>query len=509
MGVEFVLICLILVCGFYVAWNIGANDVANAMGTSVGSGALTLKWAVVLAAIFEFAGAYIVGSNVSKTVRKGIFDPTEIANQYSAEYAPYILACGMIAALLAAGTWLLIATWMSWPVSTTHSIVGAVVGFGVLSLGYNGVKWSQVGLISAGWVISPLLSATVAYIVFGIILRTVFYKRNPVAAARLVAPRLVFILMFVMTGMTCYKGLKPMWKRLEMEPKDPSFMLSVVAVAGVLGFIGYCITKFALRNTVSAKADSDSPVNNPMLDADISRSLAKTIKHLQRVKNSSAGEMQEKAKALLSDAKVMQDAALEQVTTNSDSDELRQVEKIFCVLQIFTACLVAFAHGSNDVANAIGPLSAAYQAVNERIISSTSSTPNWALLLGGAGIVIGLATWGWKVIRTVGEKITELTPSRGFCAEFAAAITILFASVLPIGLPISTTHTLVGAVLGVGLARGINALNLKTMRDILAGWAITIPAGALLCMLFYFILKLIFVDSGWVDTIPPPTSLPG
>ena len=505
MGVEYVLIGLILVCGFYVAWNIGANDVANAMGTSVGSGALTLTWAVVLAAIFEFAGAYIVGSNVSKTVRKGIFDPMEIANQYSPEHAPYILACGMIAALLAAGTWLLIATWMSWPVSTTHSIVGAVVGFGVVSLGYNGILWNQVGLISAGWVISPLISATVAYVVFGILLRTVFYKRNPVAAARKVAPRLVFILMFVMTGLTCFKGLKPMWKEMKRDPKDPMFMLGVAAVAAGLGLIGYIITKFALRNKMAANQDSETgATSNPVLDADVSRSLAKTVKHLQRVKNNSSGEMQEKAKNLLSEAESLQDAALEQISTNTDSEDMRQVEKIFSVLQIFTACLVAFAHGSNDVANAIGPLSAAYQAVNERVISSTSSTPGWALLLGGCGIVIGLATWGWKVIKTVGEKITELTPSRGFCAEFAAAITILLASVLPIGLPISTTHTLVGAVLGVGLARGINALNLKTMRDIVAGWAITIPAGALLCMLFYFILKLIFVDSGWVDTIAAP-----
>lgn len=504
MGVEYVLIGLILVCGFYVAWNIGANDVANAMGTSVGSGALSLKWAVVLAAIFEFAGAYIVGSNVSKTVRKGIFDPTEIANQYSLEHAPYILACGMIAALLAAGTWLLIATWMSWPVSTTHSIVGAVVGFGVVALGFNGVQWSKVGLISAGWVISPLISATVAYIVFGILLKTVFYKKNPVAAARKVAPRLVFILMFVMTGLTCFKGLKPMWKEMKRDPEDPMFMLSVAAVAAVLGLVGYGATKFFLRKKDNSKDASESEStsgSNPILDADVSRSLAKTIKHLQRVKNNSSGEMQEKAKGLLADAESLQTTALEQITTNTDSDDLREVEKIFCVLQIFTACLVAFAHGSNDVANAIGPLSAAYQAVNERVISTTSSTPNWALLLGGCGIVIGLATWGWKVIKTVGEKITELTPSRGFCAEFAAAITILLASVLPIGLPISTTHTLVGAVLGVGLARGINALNLKTMRDIVAGWAITIPAGALLCMLFYFILKLIFVDSGWVNSI--------
>ena len=504
MGVEYVLIGVILLCGFYVAWNIGANDVANAMGTSVGSGALTLKRAVILAAIFEFAGAYIVGSNVSKTVRKGIFDPMEIVNSgfYTPEQAPYILACGMIAALLAAGTWLLIATWMSWPVSTTHSIVGAVVGFGCVALGFEGVLWNQVGLISAGWIISPLISATVAYVVFGILLKTVFYKRDPVAAARRAAPKLVFVLMFVMTGLTCYKGLKPLWKKWDLDPKDPTFILMVVLVAVVLGIIGFFIAKFSLANFKSARSEAEGS-SNPVLDADVSRSLAKTIKHLQRVRNNSSGEMQDKATSLLAEAETLQDVALEQITTNTDSAELRQVEKIFSVLQIFTACLVAFAHGSNDVANAIGPLSAAYQAVSEQEILKTSSTPAWALLLGGVGIVIGLATWGWRVIKTVGEKITELTPSRGFCAEFAAAITILFASVLPIGLPISTTHTLVGAVLGVGLARGISALNLKTMRDIVAGWAITIPAGAGLCMVFYFILKLIFIDSGWTDTIPP------
>jgi phosphate/sulfate permease len=267
----------------------------------------------------------------------------------------------------------------------------------------------------------------------------------------------------------------------------------VVAVAVVLGIVGLFVTKFLLRNfkSVEKEAGQDS---NPMLDADVSRSLAKTVKHLQRVRNSSEGEMQDKAASLLSEVEELQDQTLKQITTNTDSAELQQVEKVFVYLQILTACLVAFAHGSNDVANAIGPLSAAYQAVSTGMIAAKSSTPGWALLLGGAGIVIGLATWGWKVIKTVGEKITELTPSRGFCAEFAAAITILLASVLPIGLPISTTHTLVGAVLGVGLARGINALNLKTMRDIVAGWAITIPAGAILCMIFYFLLKLLFID---------------
>lgn len=576
MGPEAILIGLILVCGFYVAWNIGANDVANAMGTSVGSGALTLRRAVILAAIFEFSGAFIVGSNVSETVRKGIFDPGKLverveidqptnvtiqsvnylvedgtavkANEAVIEFvtdgdpitilapadghfskkeiktvgsedppggvspkfecsielnrqeAAITLACGMIAALLAAGTWLLIATWMSWPVSTTHSIVGAVVGFGCVALGADGIEWNKVSFIASGWLVSPLISGVIAYGVFGILLKTVFHKRDPVAAAKRVAPKLVFVLMFVMTGMTCYKGLKPLWKNWNMDPKDPSFMIALIVVACVLGAVGYFVTKYCVRDLKSARSEASEASSNPALDADVSRSLAKTIKHLQRVRNSSDGEMQEKASAILRNAEALQDQALSQITTNTDSVELQQVERVFTVLQIFTACLVAFAHGSNDVANAIGPLSAAYQAVTEGAIAAKSSTPLWALLLGGAGIVVGLWTWGWKVIKTVGEKITELTPSRGFCAEFAAAITILLASVLPFGLPISTTHTLVGAVLGVGLARGINALNLKTMRDIVAGWVITIPAGAGLAMLFYFFLKLIFIDSGWVGS---------
>ncbi len=423
-----------------------------------------------------------------------MFDPTQLHEVYGAE-AHYVLACGMIASLLAAGTWLLIATWMHWPVSTTHSIVGAVVGFGCLALGFEGIMWSKVGLISAGWVISPLISGTISFVLFGILLRTVFYKRDPVAAARKVAPWLVFVVMAVMTAMTTYKGLKPLWGRLGFDKDSPTFTLAVVVVAGVLGAIGYVMSRHLLRNTKRANNEG----GNPMLDADVSRPVNKAVKHLQRVRNNASGEMQEQAGKLLVEVERMQDVSLAQVQTNTDSAELRQVEKIFVVLQILTACLVAFAHGANDVANAIGPLSAAYQAISQAAIEAKSQTPIWALLLGGLGIVIGLATWGWKVIKTVGEKITELTPSRGFCAEFGAAITILLASVLPIGLPVSTTHTLVGAVLGVGLARGINALNLKTMRDIVAGWAITIPAGAGLAMFFYFILKAIFIDSGWVS----------
>ena len=495
MGVEYVLIGLVLACGFYVAWNIGANDVANAMGTSVGSGALTLRNAVILAAIFEFAGAFIVGSNVSETVRKGMFDPTQLNDVYG-EQAHYILACGMIASLLAAGTWLMIATWMHWPVSTTHSIVGAVVGFGCLALGFEGIEWSKVGLISAGWLVSPLISGTISYLLFGVLLRTVFFKRDPVAAARRLAPWLTFVTMFVMTGMTAFKGLKPLWGRLGFANDSPTFMLLVAGTACVLGIAGFYITRRLLKGY--QVSHSESPGGNPLLDADVSRSINKALKHLRRVRNNASDDMQEQANRLLVEVEKMQGASLAHVQTNTDSAELQQVEKIFVVLQILTACLVAFAHGANDVANAIGPLSSAYQAISEGEIQAKSTTPLWALLLGGLGIVLGLATWGWKVIKTVGERITELTPSRGFCAEFGAAITILLCSVLPIGLPISTTHTLVGAVLGVGLARGINALNLRTMRDIVAGWAITIPAGAVLAMFFYFLLKMIFIDSGWV-----------
>ncbi|MEM7453123.1 MAG: inorganic phosphate transporter [Planctomycetota bacterium] len=486
----YALIGLILVAGFFVAWNIGANDVANAMGTSVGSGALTLRRAVILAAICEFAGAFIVGSNVSETVRKKMFDPSLITETYGAD-APFILACGMTAALLAAGTWLLIATWMSWPVSTTHSIVGAVVGFGCVALGFSGIEWDKVTLISAGWIISPLISGTIAYLLFGIILRTVFYKRNPVRAAKRTAPWLAAITLFVMTGMTAFKGLKSVWKARDMDAESVGFMLIVAGIASVIAAITFAITRRMVRDIQEAP---DGDVSNPVLDADVSRSLAKALMHLKRVQNSAQQEeVRETADELSKVVEKLRDESASNIVANTDSSELRKVERIFVVLQILTACLVAFAHGANDVANAIGPLSAAFQAVYNGVIEAKATTPWWALLLGGAGIVIGLATWGWRVIRTVGEKITELTPSRGFCAEFAAAITILLASILPIGLPISTTHTLVGAVLGVGLARGINALNLKVMRDIVAGWIITIPAGASLAVLYYYILKSIFV----------------
>lgn len=488
-SVEIFLLGSLLVFGLYAAWNIGANDVANAMGTSVGSGALTLRRAVILAAIFEFLGAVVVGSNVAETVRKKMFDPQDLMVLYG-DQAAMVLACGMIASLMAAGTWLMIATWKQWPVSTTHSIVGAVVGFGCVALGVERVEWGKVGLITAGWVVSPLLSGAIAYFVFTMVLKTVFFKRDPVRAARHVAPYLVFIVLVVLCGVTAYKGLKPVWNKYDIDPFEPRTMAMTIGLAVVLGLIGMFVTRILLRNVTSPETNSA----NPILHADVARSLGKTLMHLQRVRANTDGSLNDEASALISRIEAMHGQAVEQTKFGTDSAELRQVESIFVYLQVLTACFVAFAHGSNDVANAIGPLSAGWQAVRTGEVTLNAGIPFWALALGGVGIVAGLATWGWRVIKTVGERITELTPSRGFCAEFAAALTILLASVLPFGLPVSTTHTLVGAVLGVGFARGLGALNLKTMRDIFASWAITIPVGALLSVFFFYILKAIAVS---------------
>ncbi|MFI4859956.1 MAG: inorganic phosphate transporter [Phycisphaerales bacterium JB063] len=490
---QSILLVLAVAFGFYMAWNIGANDVANAMGTSVGSGALTLKWAIILAAVFEFGGAALVGSNVSETVRKGIFDPGLITD-------PNILAAGMIAALLAAGVWLQIASYFGWPVSTTHSIVGAVVGFGCVSVGVSQVNWAGEGggvaKIAASWVVSPLLAGSIAYLMFRFIQKGVLNKPDPVKAAKRVTPVIVFFMVMILAGMTAFKGLKYFWKSDFvknagwLDPawgKDPVF---VFGFAAVLGLVCAVITWAIVRRIDDVPLDTRQRFEA----AYVARSLSKMHKHMARVQASAHGEVGERADHILAEVRKLEKLAQKQTDPAATHSVYRKVEKIFMYLQILSACFVAFAHGANDVANAIGPLSAAVQALHGTI-GSEATVPTWALLLGGTGIIIGLATWGWRVMQTIGKKITELTPTRGFCAELAAATTILIAS-LPFAwakVPISTTHTLVGAVLGVGMARGLGAINLNTVRDIAASWVITIPAGAGLCIVFYYILRLVFI----------------
>jgi len=476
MDTSSVLIGLTILFGFYMAWNIGANDVANAMGTSVGSGALTLRRAVLVAAVLEFAGAFLVGAAVTDTLRSKLFD-TELLDAMT-------LGCGMLAALLAAGIWLQFASYFGWPVSTTHSIVGAVIGVGCITVGVSEIAWGEVAKIASSWVISPLLAGAISYIVFRIILVKVFYKKNPVAAAKRITPILVFVVLVVMLSVTGVKGLKGMWPRFNIATPAPELIWLTAVGIGVIGF-------FIAKKMLGKSPAQEQVTPNHMLTSYVARGLEKAGMHLRRVADTAEGAVQDRAATLLSEIDELALQARQQAMQAPPQSEFREVERIFSYLQILTACFVAFAHGANDVANAIGPMAGALDAFRDGVVHAKAAVPAWLLAMGGVGIVIGLATWGWRVIETVGKRITELTPTRGFCAEFGAAITILVASVL--GLPVSTTHTLVGAVLGVGLARGIGALNLSTMRDIVASWIITIPAGAGLAIVIFFILRAIFI----------------
>ena len=476
MDVTVILIGLALVAGFYMAWSIGANDVANAMGTSVGSGALTLKQAVILAAVLEFAGAFFVGSHVTDTVRKGIIDTGVFTD-------PMTLVYGMLAALLAAAVWLQLASYFGWPVSTTHSIVGAILGFGAVVGGVGAVNWWVVVSIMGSWIITPLLAAALAYIVFTIILKFIFYAPDPVRAARRATPVMVFAVFFVMTLVTVFKGLKPLgFHKIEFE-------YAILIAIGVGLLLALASSLFIRRRSRQQPTESTIPGNAQYRQ----RALFKAARHLRRVELASDQAMAEQVGQLVQQVKELEREA--EVEANShDNPELHEtyqrVERVFVFLQILSAAFVAFAHGSNDVANAIGPLAAVWTTLQEGKIAMESTVPTWVLAIGGAGIVVGLATWGWRVIQTIGQRITELTPSRGFAAEFAAATTIVIAS--KASMPISTTQTLVGAVLGVGFARGISALNLNTVRDIFASWVVTIPAGAGLAILFFYTLRLIF-----------------
>ena len=549
-----VLIILALVFGFYMAWNIGANDVANAMGTSVGSGALTFKRAVILAAILEFSGAFLAGSDVSGTVRKGIVDPAMFSpssivvsnsngktvhtievsqKEESVENSQTIVdtdwienvhafpaavsifdnegklisektnltklnlkeefvktttkatsssklfVLGMLSALLAAGLWLQIASYFGWPVSTTHSIVGAIVGFGIVYGGISAVEWGGVSKIAASWVVSPVMSGAISFIIFQIVLHRVFYRADPIKAVRKFTPYMVFVVLGIMTLVTVFKGLK----NLKL---DLSFPNAILVACGV-GLLGSFVSVLLLRRYKTDETLEDQRQARELYTA---KAMQKALKHLNRARRSAHSEEQSSIDAMIKETRALTDTSTKRANLGSENNQYRQVERIFIFLQILTACFVAFAHGSNDVANAIGPLSAAVQTIEQGAVAAKSVVPMWALLLGGVGIVIGLATYGWRVMETVGRKITELTPSRGFCAEFGAATTIVIASKL--ALPISTTHTLVGAVLGVGLARGIGALNLSTVRDIAMSWIITIPAGAILAIVFYLLLGTIF-----------------
>lgn len=413
MDATTILLATATVFGLYMAWNIGANDVANAMGTSVGSGALTLKRAILVAAIFEFGGALLVGGSVTKTISKGIVELDAFGGDV------IVVATGMTCCLLAAALWLHLASYFGWPVSTTHSIVGAVFGFGIVGGGIDAVNWLMMGKIVASWVVSPLMGGLIAFLLFVFLRNRVLASAKPLDQMRYWGPIMVFPIFLVLSLALMFKGLKPL--NLDLP----------LSTAGLISIgIGTLATIVAVP---------------------VFRRLTQRADDL-RLK-----------------------------------DSLQATEKVFMILQILTACFVAFAHGSNDVANAVGPLAAVFSVVSEGVQAEVQVPLN-VLLIGAVGIVIGLATYGYRVMATIGKEITELTPSRGFTAEFAAAFTIVAASKL--GLPVSTTHTLVGAVIGVGFARSVGAINKQVVKGIVMSWFITVPFTAVLAGVLYLIARL-------------------
>lgn len=469
---DITLFVFIILIGFYMAWNIGANDVANAMGTSVGSGALTMRQAVIIAAILEFSGAFFFGSHVSKTVQSGIVNADLFVDH------PRILVYGMLASLAAAGIWLQIASYCGWPVSTTHSIVGAIVGFGLIVGGWEAIYWGDVSFIVTSWVLSPLLGGIIAYGLFTLIRKKIFYSIDPVGAARRLTPLLVFMVILILASILIFEGLRHL--ALPWTTTHQVLLVMGLAIGGAL--LSYGAIRWFPTSSYVAQSITASPENIVALE--------KAFKHLSRVKARTSGETHYHVGLIANEVGGLIQSLQHAHEMTGIHSEYLKVEKIFGYLQIMSACMMAFAHGANDVANAIGPLSAAITILTTGIAAIESPVPTWALALGGLGIVAGLATWGWRVMETIGKKITELTPSRGFSAEFGAAATVVLASRL--GLPISATHTLVGAVLGVGFARGLEAVNLTTTRDIIISWLVTVPVGALLAVMLFYPIQAIF-----------------
>ena len=472
MPLETTLLICVLLAGFYLAWNIGANDVANAMGTSVGSGALTLRRAVLLAAILEFSGAFFFGAHVSDTIQNGIVDANIFMD------TPLVLVYGMLSALIASGVWLQIASYFGWPVSTTHAIVGGVVGFGAVVGGWEAVYWDNVTFIAFSWILSPLFGGFISFFIFNFLRKQIFYSSQPIEKTKKLTPLLVFIVMGTLSLIMMFNGLQNL--NLDLN------FIQATGISLTVGSLSALISYFLVRNLAYPKLENPKEVSfNP----EAIHSLEKVKKHLKNITLSTSGDYRARASMIMNEVEELTYTLKKTENVESIASEYEIVEKIFGYLQIISACLMAFSHGANDVANAIGPLSAAVNVLVTGKIQNATNVQVWALALGGFGIVIGLATWGWRVIETIGKKITELTPSRGFAAEFGAAATVLIASRL--GFPISTTHTLVGSVVGVGMARGIEALNLSMTRDIVISWVVTVPAGATFTIIFFYLINTI------------------
>ncbi len=427
----FIILGITVLMGLYMAWTIGANDFANSMADAVGSRAITIRQAVILGALCEFAGSILVGAHVTDTVRKGIVDPKLLAA------TPELFALGMVCALLACALWLHLASWWGMPVSTTHSIVGAVAGFGIVAVGWQAVEWQKMGEIVASWFVSPVAGGLLAYGLFRLIGWLILGRERPIAAALRFAPVFVFITVFVVAISVLYKSLDQFFQKQHINLTDGT---SVGLAAGI-ALVAAVLSRFLVR-----------------------RSLAGGNEQLPL------------------------------------SRQLQLVERIFTPLVVLTSCSVAFAHGANDVANAVGPLAAVADVLRSGTVKLSVVVPFWVLSLGGMGIVLGLATYGYRVMATIGTKITQLTPSRGVAADLATATVVLVFSRMK--LPVSTTHTIVGAIIGIGLARGLGAIDRKVTRDIFNSWFVTVPAAGVMTVILYLAGRALHLEHFILQAFP-------
>ncbi len=439
-----VLFVSILVCA-YLAWNIGANDVANAMGTSVGSRALTLKQAVIIAAIFEFIGAFFAGDAVTDTVRKGIlvvdFDNQALVDAISAD-----LMYGFIAAMMAAAVWLTIATRYGLPVSTTHSIIGGIIGVGlVMEVQHETslIDWEVVEKVALSWIASPVMGGLFAFFTFWVIRETILDTTDPEARARWMAPILAIPTFFVLGLALQFKALKGFFAKAQDN-----------------GWIEDKYDWLPVKEDGSWNPMMDDawfPINSLILAGMISIVAAVILAYILR-----------------------------NYDFKGEKEGFHGVERIFVWLQVIAAAYVAFAHGANDRSNAIGPMAAVYQVLsNDGQLGAVADVPTWLVLLGSVGIAIGVVTWGWRVMETIGSKITDITPTRGFAATFGAATTVLIFSMPFLAVPVSTTHTLVGGVVGVGLAGGAKAVDFRVFGKIIASWLASLPAAGFGSIVIY------------------------
>jgi PiT family inorganic phosphate transporter len=440
-GLWIVLVITVLL-GFYMAWTIGANDVGNSMGTVFGSRTLSFRRIILIAVIFEFLGAFLVGAHVTKTLKSGIVDPTFFSDSvyFPGDQGLYYFVGGMSAVLLAASLWVTLATYRSLPISTSQSLVGAVAGFGAASIIVGDIPPEAINVgtlvqISTGWLFSPVLGGIIAYSIFMTIKRLVFDSMEPVDRSRKIIPLFIFL------------------------------VFSILVMAGMSG---------GLKN-LRATLDELFPGTNPgeILDDWLVKSLISAL----------IGSL-----AALAGAVIMRKRL-----RNLKDQSYERVERMFGILLILTACYVAFAHGANDVANAIGPVAAIIHILFYGEVSTTVEISPLILILGGLGIVVGVATWGHRVMTTIGKKITNITPTRGFSASFGAASSVLLCSFL--GIPVSTSQIIVGAVIGVGLARGISAIDLRIVRSIIFTWVVTIPVVGVTTGILYLIIRAIMINT--------------